>query len=69
MSSKHHNRRMDEAMFSMFGVSKAEPVEEQQPEVEEYKPVAKEQPAPASTPAVPKPTNTVTYFGMVLFST
>ena len=62
MSSKHHKKSMDEAMFSMFGVSKAEPAEEQMLEQEEPKPVVKTQPVPVPTPDVPKPTNTVTYF-------
>jgi len=62
MSSKHHKKNMDEAMFSMFGVSKSEPAEEQLTQVEGPTSVEKEQPAPVFTPAVPKPTNTVTYF-------
>ena len=62
MSNKHHKKSMDEAMFSMFGVSKAQPAEEQLPEPEDPKPIKKEQPVPVSIPAVTKPTNTVTYF-------
>ena len=56
MSNKHHKKSMDEAMFSMFGVSKAQPAEEQLPEPEDPKLIKKEQPVPVSIPAVTKPT-------------
>ena len=62
MSSKNRKKNMDEALFSMFGVSKPQTAKEQAPEPEEAKPVKKEQIVPASIPVVPKPTNTVTYF-------
>jgi len=64
MSNKHNKKKIDETMFSMFGVSKAEPVEEQLPEAEALKPAEKARPAAPQTSEVLKPTNTVTYFAV-----
>ena len=58
MSAKEN---LNEAMFSMFGVNQAkdDPAPVEEPAAQ---PAKEEEPKPAPVAAMPKPTNTVTYF-------
>ena len=57
-----NKKKLDEAMFSMFGVDKEEVFVQVEESADQPQPVKKEQPTPVPVAAMPKPTNTVTYF-------